>query len=49
MNDEDDGVLCDDTRIDDPQLMYGKKHLCAKYTPLTIIKSLEGKHKTLSF
>eukprot|EP00347_Sterkiella_histriomuscorum_P010348 403376650 len=39
----------DDAEIDDPELMYSKKHLCAKYTPLTVVKTLEAKHKNLSF
>ena len=39
----------DDAEIDDPELMQTKKHLCAKFTPLTVVKSLEGKHKGLSF
>eukprot|EP00347_Sterkiella_histriomuscorum_P012588 403367994 len=47
--DLDEGMLVEDAKIDDVDLMYGKKHLCQKYTPLTIIKSLEGKHKNLSF
>ncbi|CDW87208.1 UNKNOWN [Stylonychia lemnae] len=39
----------DDTEIDDPELMQSKKHLCQKFTPLTVVKSLEGKHKNLNF
>lgn len=40
---------CDDAEIDDPELMYGKKHLCVKFTPLNVVKTLEAKHKSLNF
>ncbi|CDW88214.1 UNKNOWN [Stylonychia lemnae] len=49
VDEDDEGVLVYDCKLDDPQLMTGKKHLCEKYTPLTVIKALEGKHKKLSF
>lgn len=36
-----------DAEIDDPELMFAKKHLCAKFTPLSMVSSLQGKHKNL--
>lgn len=38
----------DDAEIDDPELMTTKRHLTTKHTPLTIIKSLQDKHRTIS-
>jgi hypothetical protein len=48
MDDEDESKALD-AQIDDPELMYKKKHLCNKFTPLTVIGALAGKHKSLSF
>jgi len=38
--DEEDESQALDAEIDDPELMYKKKHLCNKFTPLTIISAL---------
>lgn len=46
---ETDPSLAVDAEIDDPELMTTKKHLCGKFSPLTIITALQGKHKNLSF
>lgn len=40
----------EDTAIDDPDLMGKKKDLlCKKATPLSLIKNLGDKHKSLLF
>ena len=46
---DEDPSSAKDADLDDPELMFAKKHLCTKYTPLTVVKSLEAKHKELSF
>jgi hypothetical protein len=38
-----------DCAIDDPELLDTKKHLMSNGTPLVLIESLKGKHKTLGF
>lgn len=37
---EDNDDMISNVKIDDPELFTTKKHLLAKFTPLTIIKSL---------
>jgi len=46
---EEDPSLARDAELDDPELMFAKKHLCTKFTPLAVVKNLEAKHKELSF
>ena len=46
---EQSKALAFDCEIDDPQLLAEKKHLTTRGQPLTIMESLKGKHKALSF
>lgn len=36
-----------DSRIDDPELLTTKKALMDKFTPMSVINSIHGKHKDL--
>ena len=36
-----------DARIDDPELLTSKKGLMDKFTPMSVINSIHGKHKDL--
>ena len=45
-----DSLEVEDAPIDDPELMGKKKDfLCKKATPLSLIKNLGDKHKSLLF
>ena len=41
--------MVSDCEIDDPELFTSKKHLIAKLSPLSIVKSLADKHKEVTF